>query len=75
MTQQDIFAFQYLMEDLTVLPHLLFLHLFVISSGHAFGASVFHILRMSTGLKGLFLELHSYSGSEVNLDMPICLNI
>ena len=46
MTQQDIFVFQYLMEDLTLLPHLLFLHLFVISNGHAFGASGFHILRM-----------------------------
>ncbi|PUZ70255.1 hypothetical protein GQ55_2G212300 [Panicum hallii var. hallii] len=39
----------YLMDDMTVLPDITFLHLNVLANGDAFGASAFHVLRMCSG--------------------------
>ncbi|KAL6893452.1 hypothetical protein ACP4OV_007550 [Aristida adscensionis] len=58
---EDISNLQYLMEDITTLPHVMSLTLAVINKGHSFGASAFHVLRMCTGLRRLCLALSSNS--------------
>jgi hypothetical protein len=63
---QDIENYQYLMEDMTVLPDITFLHLMVMANGHAFEASAFHVLRLCTGIRSLVLHLVAI-GSKVNL--------
>jgi hypothetical protein len=63
---QDIENYQYLMEDMTVLPAITFLHLMVMANGHAFEASAFHVLRLCTGIRTLVLQLVAI-GSKVNL--------
>ena len=60
---QDIENYQYMMEDLTVLPDITFLHLKVDANGHAFQASAFHVLRLCTGIRRLILQF----GLEVKL--------
>ncbi|CAL5023920.1 unnamed protein product [Urochloa decumbens] len=47
--------YQYLMEDMTMLPDITFLRLIVLTNGHAFGASAFHVLRMCSGIRRLLL--------------------
>uniref|UniRef100_A0A0A9DFJ3 Uncharacterized protein n=1 Tax=Arundo donax TaxID=35708 RepID=A0A0A9DFJ3_ARUDO len=64
---QDIDSYEYLMEDMTMLPRIMFLHLNVIANGHAFGASSFHVLRMCTGIRRLMLLLHAPTDSEVQI--------
>ncbi|TVU07460.1 hypothetical protein EJB05_47518 [Eragrostis curvula] len=56
--QEDIGNFRYLMKDITLLPHATFLTLFVMNEGHAFGASVFHMLRLCTDIRKLSLVLN-----------------
>jgi len=63
MDTQDIENYQYMMEDLTVLPDITFLHLKVDANGHAFQASAFHVLRLCTGIRRLILQF----GLEVKL--------
>jgi hypothetical protein len=63
---QDIGNYQYMMEDMAVLPDITFLRLMVIANGHAFEASAFHVLRLSTGIRRLMLHLLA-TVSEVNL--------
>ncbi|TVU40463.1 hypothetical protein EJB05_13929 [Eragrostis curvula] len=63
--QGDIGNFQYLMEDITRLPHVTFLTLLVMNEGHAFGASSFHVLRLCTGIRKLSLVLLPSCNSEV----------
>ncbi|CAN6249058.1 unnamed protein product [Urochloa humidicola] len=46
----DIDGDQCLMEEMTMLPHVMNLHLVVIANGHAFGGSLFHVLRLCTVL-------------------------
>ena len=60
---QDLENYQYLMEDMIVLPDITVL----VSNGHAFGASAFHVLRLCTGIRRLILQLPTSSGSEVKL--------
>uniref|UniRef100_A0A0A9CD24 FBD domain-containing protein n=1 Tax=Arundo donax TaxID=35708 RepID=A0A0A9CD24_ARUDO len=55
---------QYLMEDITVLPHITFLSLMVISNGHTFGASSFHVLRLCTGVRRMLLMLKTHSEAQ-----------
>uniref|UniRef100_A0A0A9C8M6 Uncharacterized protein n=1 Tax=Arundo donax TaxID=35708 RepID=A0A0A9C8M6_ARUDO len=59
MNQQDIGNFQYLMEDITVLPYITFLTMLVVNEGHAFGACTFHVFRPCTGIRRLLLVLHT----------------
>ncbi|TVU40450.1 hypothetical protein EJB05_13915, partial [Eragrostis curvula] len=47
---------QYLMEDITIIPRISFLTLVVMNYGHAFGASLFHVLKKCTGLRSLSLH-------------------
>jgi hypothetical protein len=67
MDMQDLENYQYLMEDMIVLPDITVLCLMVITNGHAFGSSVFHVLRLCTGIRRLILDLPTSSGSEVKL--------
>ncbi|XP_066374355.1 uncharacterized protein [Miscanthus floridulus] len=53
----DIGNYQYMMEDMAVLPDITFLRLTVMANGHAFEASAFHVLRLSTGIRRLVLQL------------------
>ncbi|XP_047045351.1 putative F-box/FBD/LRR-repeat protein At4g03220 [Lolium rigidum] len=56
---QDIPNKQYLMEDIKRLPDLTHLTLYINPQGHSFGASVFHLLRMCTGVRNLVLKFYS----------------
>ncbi|EEC81504.1 hypothetical protein OsI_24864 [Oryza sativa Indica Group] len=65
----------YLMEDMTVLPDIVFLNLIFFSSGYCIGPSLFHVLRMTTGVRRLKLELHNhykreFCGSDCVCDLP-----
>ncbi|KAL6839429.1 hypothetical protein ACP4OV_030699 [Aristida adscensionis] len=53
----DIDGYQYMMDDMTMLPEITFLHLTITANGHAFGASLFHVLRMCFGIRRLNLAL------------------
>ncbi|XP_051181867.1 putative F-box/FBD/LRR-repeat protein At4g03220 [Lolium perenne] len=53
----DITNAQYLMEDITRFPDIEGLALEIKPKGHSFGASVFHVLRMCTGVKRLRFTL------------------
>jgi len=64
---QDIDGYQYLMEEMTMLPDIMNLHLVVMAEGHAFGGSSFHVLRLCTGIRRLLLKLPGHTGSEVKL--------
>uniref|UniRef100_A0ACD5UZY2 Uncharacterized protein n=2 Tax=Avena sativa TaxID=4498 RepID=A0ACD5UZY2_AVESA len=58
----DIGNNRYLMEDMTRLPDIILLCLIVMSKGHSFAASSFHILRVCTGVRKLslkFVEAHT----------------
>ncbi|KAF6986787.1 hypothetical protein CFC21_004507 [Triticum aestivum] len=52
---------QFLMKEMTKFPNITILKLEVLACGHSFGASSFHLLRMSSGIRELKLKL---------LDMP-----
>lgn len=67
MDTQEIENLKYMMDDMTVLPDLKFLHLIVLANGHAFGASTFHVLRMCSGLRRLNLSFLGPIDSEVKL--------
>ncbi|TVU50468.1 hypothetical protein EJB05_01840 [Eragrostis curvula] len=68
--QEDIGNFQYLMEDITHLPHVTFLSLYVMNGRHAFGASSFHVLRLCTGIRRLSLVLHTNRNLEAQSTCP-----
>uniref|UniRef100_A0ACD5WX84 Uncharacterized protein n=1 Tax=Avena sativa TaxID=4498 RepID=A0ACD5WX84_AVESA len=53
----DITNKQYLMEDITWLPDITCLSLDVQPRGHSFGPSVFHVLRICTGVRKLIFTL------------------
>ncbi|XP_039794040.1 F-box/FBD/LRR-repeat protein At1g16930-like isoform X2 [Panicum virgatum] len=55
----------YLMDDMTVLPDIAFLNLNVLTYGHAFGASAFHVLMMCSGIRRLKLRFKAPTDSEV----------
>ncbi|CAO1939347.1 unnamed protein product [Urochloa humidicola] len=61
---QDINEYEYLMGDMEMLPRIRFLHLSIFNQGHGFGANLFHVLRICTGLRKLSLVLHSSSSLE-----------
>jgi len=63
MKTQGIENYDYMMEDMAVLPDITFLRLMVMAYGHAFEVSAFHVLRLCTGIRRLMLLFLS----EVNL--------
>lgn len=64
--KQDIGSdnYQYLMKDIRMPPRITFLALIVMTDGHAFGASLFHVLKNCTDLTSL--SLHFDGTMEVN---------
>jgi hypothetical protein len=65
MDTQDIDDYQYVMEDMTMLPDITILHLNILANKHAFGASAFHALRMCSGIRKLMLEFLAPTVVEV----------
>ncbi|EEC81758.1 hypothetical protein OsI_25424 [Oryza sativa Indica Group] len=78
---------EFLMEDMNTLPAIEILSLRLITAGHAFGPSVFQLLRTSTGVRELHLDLDHHLKGEVSCSsgcicykpsdwesMDICLN-
>ncbi|KAI5012657.1 hypothetical protein ZWY2020_024923 [Hordeum vulgare] len=63
--QRDLSNRQYLMEDMTMLPVISLLSIGVIAHGHACGASLFHVLKMCTGVRRLILTLNPHTNLEV----------
>ncbi|CAL5034424.1 unnamed protein product [Urochloa decumbens] len=59
-------SFQYLMEDFTMLPRVNSLALYVHNQGHAFGAGLFHVLRICSDLEEMALGLHPRNDLEVH---------
>ncbi|CAN6180935.1 unnamed protein product [Urochloa humidicola] len=58
----DFDGYQYMMEDMTMLPEIMNLHLVVVANGHAFGGSSFHVLRLCTGIRRLQLQFIGRTG-------------
>lgn len=67
MNLQDMHDPDYLMEEMTRLPDIRFLTLILLTTGHSFGASSFHVFRMCTGIKKLMLTFKSRKECEVKL--------
>lgn len=57
LTAQVMVNCQYLMEAITMLPDIKIFSLELLTRGHAIGPCVFHLLRMSTGIRNLRLKL------------------
>jgi hypothetical protein len=70
---QDITNQQYLMEDIARLPKVTGLALDIKPKGHSFGASVFHVLRMCTGVRVMQLKLSGAPLLEVIRSL-LCLS-
>ncbi|KAJ1294213.1 hypothetical protein BS78_01G128700 [Paspalum vaginatum] len=62
--------YEYMMEDMTMLPGVTFLHLNVLANGHAFGASAFHVLRMCSGVRRFKLTLLGPTDVEAQTTCP-----
>ena len=67
MNLQVIGNYKYLTEDMTRLPDVDYLTLDIFSCGHSFGASSFHVLKMSSGIRELTLQLVTRRDSKVTL--------
>ncbi|VAI80889.1 unnamed protein product [Triticum turgidum subsp. durum] len=63
---------RFLMEEMTKLPNITVLGLFVLACGHSFGASSFHVLKMSSGIRQLTLQLVTRRDSKVCQPGCIC---
>ncbi|TVU40475.1 hypothetical protein EJB05_13941, partial [Eragrostis curvula] len=62
--------FQYLMEDVTAFPRIEGLAIYLRNEDHAFGASVFNVLRMCTGLGRFALVLDPDTDLEARCTCP-----
>ncbi|PAN09232.1 hypothetical protein PAHAL_2G011200 [Panicum hallii] len=67
---QKINSYQYLMEDMTILPDTMSLHLILYAGRHSFGACSFHILRMCPGIKRLIMEFCDYFIGKTQAECP-----
>jgi len=63
--------YHYVMEDMTVLPDIMILHLNILANKHVFGASAFHVLRMCSGIRKLMLAFLAPTVVEVRLSFFI----
>ncbi|XP_047043095.1 uncharacterized protein LOC124647163 [Lolium rigidum] len=54
---KDITNLEYLMEEITRFPNIINLALEILARGHSCGPSLYHILRMCTGVRKLYLTL------------------
>ncbi|TVU40477.1 hypothetical protein EJB05_13943, partial [Eragrostis curvula] len=62
--------FQYLMQDVTYLPRVTFLALYVMNEGHAFGARSCHVLRLCTVIRKLSMVLLTCRNFEAQSTCP-----
>ncbi|RLM85447.1 hypothetical protein C2845_PM04G00120 [Panicum miliaceum] len=69
----DINDEAYLLEDMKMLPGVMCLNLSVVSNGHAFGTSLFHVLRLCSGCRKLSLELSRKGLEEQSTCPPGCI--
>ena len=63
-----------LLKDMKMLPGVTVLNLDLISNGHAFGASLFHVLRLCSGTRKLTLHISSNS-LEVKLSVVYIMHL
>lgn len=73
--QKDLRDFEYLMENMTMLPDIVSLNLNVLANGHAIGPSLFHVLRMCTSVRRLKLVTHISLDLEVKAETIVSLFI
>ncbi|CAD6227027.1 unnamed protein product [Miscanthus lutarioriparius] len=66
----DIDDYQYVMEDMTMLPNITILHLNIFANKHAFGTSAFHVLRMCSGIRKLMLAFLARTYVEAQTACP-----
>lgn len=71
MEMQDMDDYHYVMGDMAMLPEIKILHLKVLANRHAFGSSVLHVLKMSSGIRKLMLTF--LAPTEVEVRAIICL--
>ncbi|CAN6180979.1 unnamed protein product [Urochloa humidicola] len=67
----DIDGYQYMMEDMTMLPAIVNLHLVVMANGRAFGGGSFHVLRLCTGIRRLQLQLIGRTGFRWEIKLSL----
>jgi len=72
---QDINNKPCLLKNMKMLPGVTFLNLSVISNGHAFGASLFHVLRLCSSIRKLTLHISGKSPELEVIKVICCLCI
>jgi hypothetical protein len=75
MYSQDLDGYQCLLGDITLPPQIMYMHLDILNDGHAFGATLFKVLRMCSGLRRLSFEFYTNSDLEVKLHLFIHIYI
>ena len=58
MSLQNMVNYQYFMEATALLPDIENLHLRLARHGHVVGTCVFHMLKISTSIRRLNLDIH-----------------
>ncbi|KAM0888738.1 hypothetical protein ACQ4PT_028157 [Festuca glaucescens] len=61
---------EYLMEDITRLPGITFLSIVITAHAHSFGACLFYVLRMCTGVRKLALDTPGHFDEACPSDCP-----
>ena len=58
MNLQNMVNYQYFMEATALLPDIKNLNLRLVTRGHVVGTCVFHMLKISTSIRRLNLDIH-----------------
>ena len=73
--QKDITNHEYLMDDIIMFPKVISLTLDIRAKGHSCGPSLYHVLRMSTGVRKLDLTYVDKIGSTKVILSFFCLHL
>ncbi|XP_021310575.1 putative F-box/FBD/LRR-repeat protein At4g03220 isoform X2 [Sorghum bicolor] len=68
INQPDLDGYQCLLGDITLPPQIMYMHLDILNDGHAFGATLFKVLRMCSGLRRLSFEFYTNSDLEETIE-------